>query len=415
MTRSRESFSSEPPRITVCHVITRLVRGGAQLVVLDLLRGLDRSRYDVRLVAGEETGAEGSLWPEVEALGLPLVRIPALVRAVRPWKDLQALRALRRHFAQTQPDIVHAHTSKAGLLGCVAARRAGVPGIVLAPHGHILGAEAQIPGVPNQGVKRRVLTTVARHNTRYANVVVCPNETERNDGIAHGLWRDDNSMTIGNGIDTERFQPRDRDSIRREEGWPLTQPIPNAVTSAPVIGVVARLSAEKGIEVAIDAVAQWPEATLVIVGDGPRREELQNQVSRAPGLGERVRFVGLRTDVERLMAAFDLLWVPSRTEAHGLVAAESLASGTPVIASDVGGLRSLVIGPQESDPATGTRVAPGDPRAFVAASKALITDPAEYRRRSEAGRRRMIDRFSLASMIAQTGALYDSLAVPVSV
>lgn len=378
-------------------MITRLVHGGAQLVVLDLLRGLDRDRFELELVAGTETGSEGSLWDEARALGVEVTAIPSLVRPIRPWQDLQALRALRRHFARTRPDVVHAHTSKAGLLGCVAAHRAGVAGIVLAPHGHILGADAQIPGVPSRGLKRRILAAVARHNTRYASIVVCPNDAEREDGIRHGLWRDETSVTVGNGIDTDRFRPLERAEIRAEEGWPV---------DTPVVGVVARLSPEKGIDVAISAVADWPEATLVVVGDGPLREAL---VEQATTLGDRVRFLGLRTDVARLMAGFDLLWVPSWTEAHGLVAAESLSTGTPVIASDVGGLRSLVIDEDETDPATGRRVPAGDAAALRRASVELLASPETYGRLSRQGRARIEERFSLHSMIRETEALYDRL------
>lgn len=384
-------------RLRVCHVITRLVHGGAQLVVLDLLRGLDRDRFELELVAGTETGSEGSLWDEARALGVEITAIPSLVRPIRPWRDLQALRALRRHFARTRPDIVHAHTSKAGLLGCVAAHRARVTGIVLAPHGHILGADAQIPGVPSRGLKRGILAMVARRNTRYASVVVCPNETEREDGVRHGLWRNENSVTVGNGIDTDRFRPLDRGEVRTEEGWPV---------DTPVIGLVARLSPEKGIDIAISAVRDWPEATLIVVGDGPLRAALAEQAS---GLGDRVRFLGLRTDVARLVAGFDLLWVPSWTEAHGLVAAESLSAGTPVVATDVGGLRSLVIDEGEADPATGRRVPPGDAAALRHASVELLGSPETYLRLSTQGRARIEERFSLHSMIRETAALYDRL------
>lgn len=332
----------------VWHGITRLVRGGAQLVVLDLIAGLDRSRFTPVLLAGPETGSEGSLWPEAEALCIELVRVPSLVRPVAPARDLAALRDLTRRLRERRPALVHAHTSKAGFLLCRAARRATIGGVVLSPHGHIAGTGAQIPGVPSRGWKRRILRSLARRSARDADLIVCPNEEERRDGIAHGMWSEERSVVVPNGIDTERFAPAPRDAARRALGWAV---------DVPTVGVVARLTREKGIDVAIEAVALLPGVRCAVVGDGPERATLEAR-ARELGVGDRVEFLGVRGDVAAVMPAFDALLVPSRTEAHGMVAVEALACGVPVVASDVGGLRGIV------DPdRTGLRVPPDDPAA----------------------------------------------------
>ena len=315
------------------HIITRLVRGGAQQLVLDLCRDLTCRDLNVLLVAGDQTGAEGSLWEEAGALGITTLRVPSLVREIAPLRDYRALRRLRRLMRAHRPDIVHAHTSKAGLLGCLAARRERVPAIVLAPHGHILGKDAQIPGVPRRGLKRRLLAAACRHNVRCAHVVVAPNDAEREDGIRHGLWRAEDAVTIPNGVDTERFRPRDRATARARLGLE---------SDRPVVGAVARLTREKGIDLAIEALCTLPDAVLVIVGDGPERESLVTQ-ARSLDVAERTLFAGIARNVETVLPAFDVCLVPSRTESHGMAAAEALASEVPVVASDVGGLRSLVI------------------------------------------------------------------------
>ena len=124
-----------PEKLRVCHVITRMIIGGAQENTLASVQKMDASRFSSVLVAGEETGPEGSLWPAVEAAGIEAVRMPRLVRRIHPLSDLLAYRALVTLFRERRPDIVHTHSSKAGVLGRLAARRAGVPRIIHTIHG----------------------------------------------------------------------------------------------------------------------------------------------------------------------------------------------------------------------------------------------------------------------------------------
>src|SRR3990170_2613179 len=119
----------------LCHVITRLIIGGAQENTVLTCRGLAECGHEVTLIAGPETGPEGSLWNKAEAAGCALVRVEALRRAVRPFSDWRAARELRRLFQQLRPDVVHTHSSKAGILGRWAAARAGVPVVVHTIHG----------------------------------------------------------------------------------------------------------------------------------------------------------------------------------------------------------------------------------------------------------------------------------------
>ena len=382
--------------IEVWHGITRLVRGGAQGVVLDLLAGLDRTRFRPVLVSGEETGAEGSLWDEAEALEIELIRIPTLVRAVSPLDDWRALRTLTRLLRERRPPLVHAHTSKAGFLLCRAARRAKIEGIVFSPHGHIAGASAEIPGVPKRGLKRRVLATLARQSSRDAHAVLCPNGTERAEGVAHRMWSEEKSIVVPNGIDIARFAPTDRIAARQEIGIPK---------DAPTIGVVARLTREKGVDLAVEALAQIevPGTQLVLVGDGPERESLE-ALAKTRGIADRVTFLGMRDDVARLYSAFDVLAVPSRTEAHGLVAAEALACEVPVVAAEVGGLQSIV-----EPERCGAFFPAGDSAALAKSLTRILEDPPWAERLGRAGRRVVVERWSKEAMLAGTEELYDRL------
>ncbi len=378
-------------RIRLFQVITRMVRGGAQQIVLDLLRGLDRERFEPIFVAGTETGAEGSLWDEVERLGITVYRLPELVRNISPRSDYSAYRQLRRLIARERPDVVHSHTSKAGLLGSLAARREEAPLVVLSPHGHILGGGAKIPGVPEHGLKRRILAKLARKSGDLADVIIAPNQTELIEGIALGLWPEERSVCVPNGVDTERFAPRERETARRALGLSSHEYL---------IGVAARLTREKGIDVAIRALPSVACARLVVIGDGPELGALR-ELARHLGVADRVEFYGLCRQMPELLPALDLCVVPSRTEAHGMVAAEALSCEIPVVSSDVGGLRSLVI-----DGTTGLRVPPDNALALAAALRTLIGDPDYAKKLARAGRRRMVEEYSIERMIIQTESIY---------
>ncbi len=385
-------MSTEP--IEVFHGITRLVRGGAQIVVLDLLRGLDRTRYRPVLIVGPETGDEGSLWSEAEELDIEIIRVPTLVRSVSPLNDLRALFAITRLLRHRNPGLVHAHTSKAGFLLCRAARWANTPAIVFSPHGHIARDGAEIPGVPSRGVKKRLLTALARRSIRDADVVICPNDAEREDGIAHGMWTEDVTAVVPNGIDTDQFVPGDSSAARSR--WGLPQGV-------PIIGVVARLTREKGVDIAIEALQQIPEAHLVIVGDGPERVALERQL-KVGQQQNRATFLGLHSEVHSIYPALDVLIVPSRTEAHGLVAAEALSCEIPVVASDLGGLRNIV------EPGkTGKLVPAGDGEQFAQSVRHVLNEPGLARRLGRAGRQSVIEKWSLDRMIRGTEELYDQL------
>jgi len=376
------------------HVVTRMVRGGAQRIVLALLRGLKREGLDLTLVAGAQTGAEGSLWKEVDELEIAAVCLPSLVRRIAPLRDYRALRDLRRTINAYRPHVLHAHTSKAGFLGCMAARRERVPAVVLAPHGHVFKEGAEIPGVPARGLGRRLLLAACRRNVKYADVVVAPNESERLEGIRYGLWEASEAVTVPNGVDTGRFRPRDGSEARRRL---------RLSAEARVVGTVARLTREKGIDYAVESLRRLPGVFLVVVGDGPERESLETMAASL-GVDGRTIFLGEREDVEEILPAFDVCLVPSRTESHGMTAAEALACGVPVVASDVGGLRSLVV-----DGRTGLLVKRGDTAGYGAAVARLLGDPSLAAHLARAGRAHIEENFSYDAMVSGTLNLYRRL------
>ena len=204
--------------LRVFHVITRMTKGGARQVVLRLLEGLDREGFDQTLVSG----------PLGDVDGFSRVVIPGMVREVSPRKDLAVVARLSVLFERRRPHVVHAHTYKAGVLSCFAARMAGVGSIIFTPHGHIFARDARIPGVPSSGWKLEALRCLTRAAQACAHRVTALSTIDLEEQLALHLSPPSKYQVIRNGIDIDLFDaPPPR-------GGPLT------------IGSVGRFTSEKG-------------------------------------------------------------------------------------------------------------------------------------------------------------------------
>lgn len=377
-------WSPPSPRLLrVLHVITRLVVGGAQENTLLTVCGLRARGYEVELAAGPEAGPEGVLQvPE----GIVFHRIPTLVREIRPLADLRALWDLYWLMARGY-DVVHTHTSKAGVLGRIAARLAGVPVVVHTPHGHVYHGYGG-------RVRSRLFVWVERLLARWTDVLVALTESERREHLAEKVGRAEQWCVIPSGVEIERY--RKPTPLRRSDlGLP---------EASFVVGCVARLVPVKGIEDAVTATAQLVDLTppvhLVLVGDGPQRGALQKLAGQL-GVRERVHFLGLRRDVPDLLPVFDILVLPSRNEGMGRVLVEAQAAGVPVVATRVGGVPDLV-----SEGQTGRLVPPGDPAALAAAIRSLAEDRAALTQMRDAARAHVAECLSAEAMVASLEAVY---------
>ncbi|HXG62895.1 MAG TPA: GT4 family glycosyltransferase PelF, partial [Planctomycetota bacterium] len=368
-------------------VITRMARGGAQRVVLELLSRLPRGEFEPALVCG---AADGGLLPEARAAGVEVILIPELVREVRPRADAAAGARLAALFRRRRPDVVHAHTYKAGMLAGVAARWAGVPAVIVSPHGHIFAPGARIPGVPAGGWKLRFLRWATSAAQAWAHRVTALSETDRSQQIALGLGAASRYVVVPNGIDVERY----------------AAPRPRLFAGRPVVGAVGRFSPEKGQGVLLEAFARaraaLPAARLVLVGYGEAEGELREAAARA-GLGETVVFAGERDSAE-VLSSFDVFVQPSLYESQGLAILEAMAAGCPVIATDVGGVRDVV-----RDGETGVLVPAGDPAALAAAIVGLAGAPERADALAARARAWVRERFSVERMVAAYADLYRNL------
>ena len=379
-------------RISVLHVITRLIVGGAQENTMLTAALLDPERYDVDVFSGPQTGPEGSLIEEVRARGVPLTIEPALVREISPLKDMRALLALYRTIRRGRYAIVHTHSSKAGILGRWAAYIAGVPIVVHTVHGwghH----DRQHPLVRRLYILLEQITQPITHKL----IVVSPRNIEK--GLADGIAAPDKYVTIRSGIELDRFRhpSRSPEAVRAELGIPL---------DAPVVGTVTRLSPQKApldfIEAAARVVERRPDVHFVIVGDGPLRADVEARLAGL-GLTEQVHLTGLRRDVPELMHSFDLFALSSLWEGLPRVLPQAMAAGLPIVATAVDGNAEAV-----TDGVNGLLTPPGDPGAMADAILRLLEDQALSAQMGDAGRAR-VGEFGARKMVSDIAALYEAL------
>jgi glycosyltransferase involved in cell wall biosynthesis len=352
----------EARRPRVLLLITLAEVGGAQTYVASLLPALV-DRFDVSIAAH----GPGPLRDAAAEAGVRFIALEHVRRPIRPWRDMAGFVELVRLLRRERPDILHASSSKAGLLGRLAAVVARVPIRIFTVHGWAFAAHS--------GSASALYRHADRLAGRLTTMTVCVSENERMAGIRAGTCSTKKTVVIPNAVSLEST-PR----ARHERAVPL-------------IVSVGRLKAPKDFLTLVRALAELPEDSYeaLIVGDGPERPSLERELRRL-GLEERVRLAGERHDVPALLATADVFVLSSRSEGMPVSVLEAMAAELPVVASRVGGVPELVV-----DGETGFLVRPADPRA-LATALAWLVDHRELRARlGAAGRVRAETRFNLNS------------------
>jgi glycosyltransferase involved in cell wall biosynthesis len=295
----------------ILYLITRADRGGAQIHVLDLLANLP-SEY--KPVLG--TGEPGFLCEEATKLGVPVRIIPDMVQPIRPLKDVKALAGVVRLIRDESPDVVHAHTSKAGLLARLAAHLTGTP-VVFTAH-----TWSFADGVPR--AQRWLSIPLERLTGMLGGTTIAVSQANMDLALRRKILRQENLLRIWNGVADVplRANAGSRESV--------------------TIIMTARFCAQKDhlllLEALADVKGRW---RLVLVGDGPTRPQAERAAARLK-LTERVNFIGDRDDIPRLLADADIFVLATRWEGLPLSILEAMRAGLPVIATNVGGVAEAV-------------------------------------------------------------------------
>ncbi|MBP1632913.1 MAG: putative glycosyltransferase, partial [Acidobacteria bacterium] len=309
---------AEPPPVRVLYLIDSLGPGGAEHLLAAYLPFLRRAGVIPTVVALQEQQGN-PVARRIAAQGIPVCEL-----GIRRLRQRGAFGRVRRAIAAADPEVVHTQLEFAAVLGIPAARRLGLATVAT------LHTIDEPPPRSRLALHFRAMAWALRRARR----VIAVSDITRSHYLARARLRPERVVTIHNGIDPTAFQfgPEVRPAVRAE--WGLEP-------DAPVLATVAVQREPKGIQHMLAALPQvaagFPAVRYLLVGDGPHRAALEQQVADL-GLGDRVTFTGAREDVPRLLAAADLFVLPSLTEALPTVLAEAMAAGLPIVATTVGGI-----------------------------------------------------------------------------
>lgn len=371
----------------VLHLITRLNAGGAQEIALSLAAGLDKNRFEVTFASGPQDfcKAMADKWKMKAAI------IPDLIRPISPLRDLVALARLYFFMKKNKFDIVHTHTSKAGILGRIAAKLAKVPIIFHTPHGSIFHPIYYGPKAIF------LLSRIENFASSFTDTIITCAENERQDFLEHRIGSEEKYRTIYYGIRQDNFlKSYDRALKRREFG---------IQSDAILIGNIARLVPEKGHFFCLEALRmvadKFPDVKLLIVGDGKLRRDIENKIKEL-NLGTNVVMAGHRNDIAEILASVDISLHTSSWEGTPIAIIEAMLMRKAIIATKVGGIPELI-----SDGEAGILIPPNDKKALWEAIMILINDRLLAKKMGENACRYAKEKFNINLMIDNVTRLYD--------
>ena len=378
----------------IMHVSTRLILGGSQENTVLSCEGQADGGHDVSLVFGPIYGPEGSLFDRVKAHGnIETIETPNLVRELAPVKDFKCKQDLRKIIRDWKPDVVHTHSSKAGILGRLAAWKEKVPCVIHTIHG--------LAFHPYQSKWRNSVYILSeRIAAKRCHVIACVADAMRDQALKQGIGRPEQYVTVYSGMEVERYvSPQwSRDEVRRELG---------ISEDDFVLGTIARLAELKGHDDLLDSLEglmnQRSNLKLLWVGDGWWADRLLGRV-KSMGLEGRVIATGLvpSEDIPKYLQAMDVLCHPSYREGLPRTVTQSLLSGTPVIANDVDGTREVCF-----DGETGRLIPPGDLTALREATEWMMDHPAERAEMGRLGQTLCRERFAASRMVEHLEEIYQ--------
>lgn len=369
----------------VHHVITRLILGGAQENTVLTCEGLHRRGHDVTLVTGPALGTEGELLSRARAGGYRVIVLDDLCREISPGKDGRAYREIRRIIRAEKPEVVHTHSSKAGIVGRRAAWKENVPAVFHTIHG--------LPFHEYQGwFAHRFYRFCERRAAKWCHRLVCVGEVMRGTALAAGVGFPEQYSVVQSGMDVDAFvRPRDRNAARERWGIPA---------DARVVGVLSRLAPLKGHD---DLLEIAEDVHLLFVGDGELRAPLEAAAARK-NLPLTVTGMIDPDQIPEALAAMDVLVHPSYREGLPRAAVQGLLAGLPVVAHDCDGAREVIVNGE-----TGFLVPPGNrDRLRTALGEAFHSG----RELALEGRRRCRELFSAERMVGLLESAYEEILPP---
>lgn len=377
----------------ILHIITRLDAGGSSTNTIETVARLDKNKYDVDLVAGATCDPDGSIEKNLQLKAIKYAFLNYLCRNISPLKDIKAFFALYKIIRAGKYDIVHTHSSKAGILGRWAAKIAGAKIIVHTPHGHIFY------GYFNKFVTFMFIL-IERITSLITSKIIALTNIGLEEHLAFKIANRDKFVQIYSGIELKACEPSVTgvEDICRSFG----------IKSRNIIfGTISRLTHIKGNKNLVEAFAlvvrSIPDSMLLIIGDGEERKAIEVMIEEL-NINDSVKMLGFRDDIAELLKVIDIFVMASLNEGMGRVALEAMAVGKPVIATRTGGIPELVL-----DGETGILVEPSNVRELANAMIKLANDKEKMSLFSANGMKRVSDKFSIEKMVNDIDQLYYDL------
>jgi len=384
--------------VRVLHLSTRLIVGGSQENTLLSCRGAADAGHTVALAYGPIYGPEGSLLEQAKSdPRIECIEVPTLTRELAPLTDMRCMRALRRLIRSWKPDVVHTHSSKAGIVGRAAAWKERVDCVVHTIHGLPFHAR-------DRWWRNRLFTAAERWAAQRCHALVSVADAMTAQALAAGIGTPEQFITIRSGMEVEPFLLADGARARSRRALGIDE-------GTIVLGTLARLAEHKGHDDLIDALAPLllsnagARVQLLWIGGGWWRERLSERLREAK-LEGRVVLTGLvpPSRIPELLAAVDVIVHPSYREGLPRAVVQGLLAGKPAIAYDCDGAREVCV-PGE----TGCLVEPGDLSALRDAVERMIAHPAERAAMGARGRERCRDAYDWRTMSRRLLDLYAQL------
>ncbi len=378
--------------MNICHVITRLILGGAQENTILTCEGLHARSHDVTLITGPALGPEGELMTRALSGGYRVIVIDEMRREINPYLDAKTYKKLKNLFHELKPDVMHSHSSKAGILARRAADKVGSMKIVHSVHG--------LPFHPYESWWRnRLYVALEKRAAKRSNAIISVADAMTQKALAAGVGSSEQYSTTYSGMEVDAFTNRPAEADEFRAGL-------NLPSDAILVTQVSRLAELKGHEYIIEAARQIEDERVIFcfVGDGRLRSEIENQI-KANGLAEKFRLTGLLhpEQMPAVMHATDILVHCSLREGLARTLPQAMLAGKPVVSFDVDGAAEVV----NND--SGILIAPKDAAGLKFAVETLAGSAQLRGKLGNAGRSKCQKMFDHNLMVEQIESLYKEL------
>ena len=370
----------------ILFVVTQAELGGAQRYIFDLATNLPGENYEIAVAAGGNNSTVENLFTKLDEKNVKSYSLKNLVRPVNPWLDLKAYFELKELIKKFKPDILHLNSSKAGVIGALAGRRAKVKKIIYTVHGFVFNE-------PLPSWKKLFYFWSEKFSAHFKDKLICVSDFDRQTGINKKIAPPKKLVTIHNGLNPVKLL--NRNQARTALGLALDKKI---------VGTIAHFYPTKNLKSLVQAadivIKKYPETVFAIIGDGQLRSELETEIDHL-GLNNKVVLLGEKPQASQYLPAFDIYACSSAKEGLPYLIIEAMKAGLPTVSTNVGGIPEII-----TDRQNGLLVKSGDSNELAKAIMNILEDDQLAQKLSQQAKTDLLTKFTLVEMITRTEEIY---------